>query len=112
MRYVGFAAAVLVLLVVPAPAPAEMSVQACFSPEGRCSGHILREIVQAKKELLIAVYAFTSDELAGAVAQAKRRGVAVTSARKNRKENFWRRKRFRSAVSRESSPICPIKTPD
>jgi phosphatidylserine/phosphatidylglycerophosphate/cardiolipin synthase-like enzyme len=77
MRYVGFAAAVLVLLVVPAPAPAEMSVQACFSPEGRCSGHILREIVQAKKELLIAVYAFTSDELAGAVAQAKRRGVAV-----------------------------------
>ena len=56
---------------------AEMAVQACFSPQGRCSTHIIREIAKAQKELLIAVYAFTNDELARAVAQAKKRGVSV-----------------------------------
>lgn len=55
----------------------EMAVQACFSPQGRCSTHIIREIEKAQKELLIAVYAFTNDELARAVAQAKKRGVLV-----------------------------------
>jgi phosphatidylserine/phosphatidylglycerophosphate/cardiolipin synthase-like enzyme len=54
-----------------------MMVQACFSPQGRCSAHILREIEQAKKELLVAVYAFTSDDLAAAVIHAKKRGVLV-----------------------------------
>jgi cardiolipin hydrolase len=56
---------------------AEMAVQACFSPQGRCSAHIIREIEKAQKELLIAVYAFTHDDLARAVAQAKKRGVSV-----------------------------------
>lgn len=56
---------------------AEMAVQTCFSPQGRCSAHIIREIDKAQKELLIAVYAFTHDELARGVAQAKKRGVSV-----------------------------------
>ena len=56
---------------------ADMAVQACFSPQGKCSIHILREIGNAKKELLVAVYAFTSDDLAGALVEAKRRGVIV-----------------------------------
>jgi len=56
---------------------ADMVVQACFSPQGKCAAHIMCELEQAKGELLIAVYAFTSDELAGAVVQAKKRGVAV-----------------------------------
>jgi phosphatidylserine/phosphatidylglycerophosphate/cardiolipin synthase-like enzyme len=55
----------------------EMAVQTCFSPQGRCSAHIIREIEKTQKELLIAVYAFTNDELARAVAQAKKRGVLV-----------------------------------
>ena len=58
-------------------ARAQMVVQACFSPQGKCSTYILREIEQAKKELLVAVYAFTNDDLAAALVQAKRRGVAV-----------------------------------
>lgn len=58
-------------------AGAEMVVQTCFSPQGKCSSHILREIEAAKQELLVAVYAFTSEDLAGALAQAKKRGVAV-----------------------------------
>ncbi len=60
-----------------APVAAEMVVQACFSPAGKCSSLIIREIQQAKKELLVAVYAFTSDELATVVVQAKKRGLAV-----------------------------------
>lgn len=60
-----------------APAAAEMVVQACFSPAGKCSSVIVREIQQAKKELLVAVYAFTSDELAAALVQAKKRGLSV-----------------------------------
>ena len=60
-----------------APLAAEMVVQACFSPAGKCSSLIIRESQQAKKELLVAVYAFTSDELATAVVQAKKRGLAV-----------------------------------
>jgi len=54
-----------------------MVVQACFSPQGKCSSHIRREIDQAKKELLVAVYAFTNDELASALVAAKKRGVNV-----------------------------------
>ena len=71
------AALFISLSIVPSFCSAEMVVQACFSPQGKCSAHILREIEQAKKELLVAVYALTSDELAGALVQAKKRGVAV-----------------------------------
>jgi phosphatidylserine/phosphatidylglycerophosphate/cardiolipin synthase-like enzyme len=60
-----------------ASASAEMAVQACFSPQGKCSTHIVREIENAERELLVAVYAFTSDDLAGALVQAKKRGLMV-----------------------------------
>ena len=61
------AALFISLSILPSFCSAEMVVQACFSPQGKCSAHILREIDQAKKELLVAVYAFTNDELAGAL---------------------------------------------
>jgi phosphatidylserine/phosphatidylglycerophosphate/cardiolipin synthase-like enzyme len=67
----------LFALLLPLGANAEMVVQACFSPQGKCSTHIRREIDQAKQELLVAVYAFTHDELAQALVQAKKRGVTV-----------------------------------
>ena len=74
---VAVALGLLSVLSVPPALFAEMVVQACFSPQGKCSAHILREIEAAKQELLIAVYAFTSDDLASALVQAKKRGVAV-----------------------------------
>jgi phosphatidylserine/phosphatidylglycerophosphate/cardiolipin synthase-like enzyme len=77
MKGTQTAAMILLFLIAGTPASAEMVVQACFSPQGKCAAHLLREIEQAKKELLIAVYAFTSDELASALAQANKRGVAV-----------------------------------
>jgi phosphatidylserine/phosphatidylglycerophosphate/cardiolipin synthase-like enzyme len=61
----------------PTPSLGEMVVQACFSPLGKCSNYIIRELEQAKKEILVAVYAFTSDELANAMVQARKRGVSV-----------------------------------
>jgi phosphatidylserine/phosphatidylglycerophosphate/cardiolipin synthase-like enzyme len=63
--------------MTPSFCSAEMVVQACFSPQGKCSSHIRREIDQASKELLVAVYAFTNDDLAGALVAAKKRGVIV-----------------------------------
>jgi phosphatidylserine/phosphatidylglycerophosphate/cardiolipin synthase-like enzyme len=77
MKVSRCAAVLLFSLLLPRCVAAEMFVQACFSPQGKCAAHLLREIELAKKELLVAVYAFTSDELAMALTQAKRRGVAV-----------------------------------
>lgn len=71
------AAALLFTTFWQTAASAEMMVQACFSPQGRCSAYILREIEQAKSELLVAVYAFTNQDLAAALVQAKKRGVVV-----------------------------------
>lgn len=78
-RYLTFLFLALALLpiVLPVEGRGAMVVQACFSPLGRCSNHILREIEQAKKEILVAVYAFTNEELAWALIQARRRGVKV-----------------------------------
>lgn len=73
----AFAVCFFFLVWCPVASGAEMAVQTCFSPQGRCSAHIIREIDKAQKELLIAVYAFTNDELARGVAQAKKRGVSV-----------------------------------
>jgi phosphatidylserine/phosphatidylglycerophosphate/cardiolipin synthase-like enzyme len=55
----------------------EMNVQACFSPTRKCSNHIIRELDQAKREILVAVYAFTSHDLAWALVKANRRGIKV-----------------------------------
>ena len=68
---------VISFVLIPTSALGEMVVQACFSPVGKCSGYIIRELEQAKKEILVAVYAFTSDELANAMVQARKRGVSV-----------------------------------
>ncbi len=73
-------AAVLVLVALilfPVASRSEMVVQACFSPQGRCSSYIVRELENAKKEILVAIYAFTSDELANAIVQARKRGVSI-----------------------------------
>ncbi len=68
---------VVTFMLCPTFSQAEMVVQACFSPQGKCSSYILRELEQAKKEILLAIYAFTSDELANAIVQARKRGVSV-----------------------------------
>ncbi len=56
---------------------AEMIVQTCFSPTEKCSNHIIREIDQAQREILVAVYAFTSYDLAWTLVKANKRGIKV-----------------------------------
>lgn len=65
------------LIAVPSASRAAMAVQACFSPKGKCSTHIVRELAQARSEILVAVYALTSDELAWALIKARQRGVKI-----------------------------------
>lgn len=78
MKRVALAVMSLCVLVsFHSGAQAEMIVQTCFSPHGKCALHIVRAIESARTEVLVAVYAFTSDDLAGVLAQAKKRGVAV-----------------------------------
>lgn len=79
-----------------------MVVQACFSPQFKCSAHIVREIAQAKTELLVAVYAFTHSDLAEALVHAHKRGVAVQviidrefdASQQNSKGDYLRRQKI------------------
>jgi phosphatidylserine/phosphatidylglycerophosphate/cardiolipin synthase-like enzyme len=76
-RTLARAALFFLLIFAQTGACADMLVQACFSPQERCSAHILREIGQAQKEILVAIYAFTHNDLAAALGEARRRGVTV-----------------------------------
>jgi phosphatidylserine/phosphatidylglycerophosphate/cardiolipin synthase-like enzyme len=60
-----------------APVWGGMVVQTCFSPEKKCADYITKEIGQAQKEIFVAVYAFTSDDIAQALIKARKRGVTV-----------------------------------
>lgn len=77
MKRLRFSVAGAIFFGLVAFASADMAVQACFSPQGKCSTHIVREIENARRELLVAVYAFTSDDLFAALVQAKKRGLMV-----------------------------------
>ena len=52
-------------------------VQVCFSPNGGCTGAIISEIEQAKTEILVQAYSFTSAPIAKALLDAHKRGVSV-----------------------------------
>jgi phosphatidylserine/phosphatidylglycerophosphate/cardiolipin synthase-like enzyme len=69
----------VLIFFFPGPwgAAAGIVVQNCFSPERKCSDYILKEISRAQKEILVAVYAFTSDDIAWALIKAHQRGVRV-----------------------------------
>lgn len=77
MKRVAAATVIGLLVSFYGAVQAEMMVQTCFSPNGKCGLHIVRAIESAREEVLVAVYAFTSEDLAAVLAQAKKRGVAV-----------------------------------
>ncbi len=54
------------------------SVEAHFSPKGGCTDAVVREIGQARKEVLVQAYSFSSRPIAEALVAAKTRGVEVT----------------------------------
>ncbi len=51
--------------------------EAAFSPHGDAQGLILKGINSAQQEILVAAYVFTSQPIANALLQAKKRGVNV-----------------------------------
>ena len=60
---------------LPSLAPAETNVY--FSPKGGCQEAILPEISKARTSIDIAMYEFTSRELAQALVKAKERQVKI-----------------------------------
>jgi phosphatidylserine/phosphatidylglycerophosphate/cardiolipin synthase-like enzyme len=55
--------------------PQSLSVH--FSPSGGCTDAVVREIVAAKREVLVLAYGFTSRPISQALVDAKLRGVDV-----------------------------------
>jgi phosphatidylserine/phosphatidylglycerophosphate/cardiolipin synthase-like enzyme len=58
----------------PADAPA---IDAYFSPNGGATGAILRELNNARKEILVQAYSLTSASIGNALVNAYKRGVKV-----------------------------------
>ena len=51
--------------------------QVCFSPRGGCTEAIVSELNNAKSEILVQAYSFTSKEISSAIVKAHKRGVHV-----------------------------------
>lgn len=51
--------------------------QGCFSPRGGCTEAIIHQIDNAKSEILVQAYSFTSAPIAKALLNAHKRGVKV-----------------------------------
>lgn len=57
--------------------PLNTTVQVFFSPDGSCTDAILKTINEARSEILVQAYSFTSKPIAEAVAKAKKAGLRV-----------------------------------
>lgn len=53
------------------------NTQVYFSPNGGCTEAVVKEINQAKSEILIQAYSFTSKEIAAALIKAHNKGIRV-----------------------------------
>jgi phosphatidylserine/phosphatidylglycerophosphate/cardiolipin synthase-like enzyme len=72
----------LSLILISCPAHAEQckatgTIDAYFSPRGGAMQAIVKELDNAKKEILVQAYSFTSAEIIKALVQAHKRGVFV-----------------------------------
>lgn len=78
MRIITYVLAVLALLCLPVIAEERTpSLEVCFTPGGSCTEAIVKEIVAARKTILVQAYSFTSPTIAEALVKAKARGVDV-----------------------------------
>ena len=57
--------------------PNNPPVQVYFSPNGGCTDAIIKQIDNAKSEILVQAYSFTSTTIAKALLEAHKRGVMV-----------------------------------
>lgn len=57
--------------------PATGTIELAFSPEDNATDLIVRAITEARKQVLVQAFSFTSREIATALIHAKRRGIDV-----------------------------------
>lgn len=68
----------LILILSQLPAFAATNISVHFSPDGGCTKAITNELAKATNSILVQAYSFTSAPIAGALRDARRRGVKVT----------------------------------
>ena len=80
----------LILLSIPVFAFQAEITKVCFSPNGGCTESIVKEITNAKSEILVQAYSFTSAPIAKALTDAFKRGVKVEAIldKSQRKERY------------------------
>ena len=78
LRLLAVTVALLTLLPSVTWGAEAPSAEVCFTPGGDCTALIVRLVNDAKQEILVHAYSFTSAPIAKALVQAHRRGVAVT----------------------------------
>lgn len=78
----------------PAQIGAAETIEVCFTPGEDCKGKIVREIDDAKDEVLVQAYSFTSAPIAKALVEAHKRGVRVEAVL----DKSQRRERYTSAT--------------
>jgi phosphatidylserine/phosphatidylglycerophosphate/cardiolipin synthase-like enzyme len=66
------------------------SIKVYFSPNGGCTDAILSQINQAKTEILLQAYSFTSKPIAQALIKAHQRGVRISAVldKSNRSQKY------------------------
>ena len=66
------------------------SIRVYFSPRGGCTDAILSQINQAKTEILLQAYSFTSQPIAQALIRAHQRGVRISAVldKSNRSQKY------------------------
>ncbi|MFH1293966.1 MAG: phospholipase D family protein [Pseudomonadota bacterium] len=57
--------------------PKDTPTEVCFSPQGGCTDAINKALRQARQEILVQAYSFTSAPIAKALLDAHKRGVKV-----------------------------------
>jgi phosphatidylserine/phosphatidylglycerophosphate/cardiolipin synthase-like enzyme len=78
-----FASILLLLVCTISLANAEpfqhtsLNYQVCFTPGGECTQDIVNAIADAKKQILVQAYSFTSAPIARALVDAHKRGVDI-----------------------------------
>lgn len=103
---VSTAILVLTLTIANTPVFAEAFVKGadykvCFTPGQNCTDELVEAIQQAKKEIKIQAYSFTSVPIAKAVVKAKRQGVDVQVIL----DKSQQRSRYSSATFLENNNI-------
>jgi phosphatidylserine/phosphatidylglycerophosphate/cardiolipin synthase-like enzyme len=93
--YVFICLRLLILCLLPCQSHAtdltlNASTQVYFSPNGGATKAIIKEINDAKSEVLVQAYSFTSTPIAKALVDANKRGVKVEAIldKSQRKESY------------------------